>query len=66
MNKSLKKSEYNDYETYIRLLYRGLSYNSYRPVYFSKLKSIFKIDTIISSKCFLSFSVNKKVEKSST
>ena len=36
MNKSLMKSEYNDYETYIRLLYRGLSYNSYRPVYFSK------------------------------
>ena len=25
MNKSLMKSEYNDYETYIRLLYRGLS-----------------------------------------
>ena len=66
MNKSLMKSEQNDNETYIRLLYRGLSYNSYRPVYFSKLKSIFKTDTIISSKCFLSFSVNKKVEKSST
>ena len=79
MNKSLMKSEYKDYESYIKLLYRGLACNSYRPVYFSKLvrgtkldlseinylKSIAGTDTIIFNKCFLSFSVNKKVEKSS-
>jgi len=79
MNKSLMKSEYKEYESYIRLLYRGLACNSYQPKYYSRLirgtkldlseinylKSISNTDTIIFNKGFLSFSVNKQEEKSS-
>ena len=77
MNKTLMKSEYKEYETYIRLLYRGLACNSYRPKYYSKLvrgtkldlseikylKSISKKEQIIFNKGFLSFTVNKKKKK---
>jgi len=80
MNKCLMKSEYKEYETYIKLLYRGLACNSYRPKYYSKLvrgtkldlseikylKSISNTDTIIFNKGFLSFTINKKEEKSSS
>lgn len=77
MNKSLMKNGYKEYETYIRLLYRGLACNSYQPKYNSKLvrgtkldlseinylKSISNTDTIIFNKGFLSFTLNKKEEK---
>ena len=77
MNKTLMKSEYKEYETYIRLLYRGLACNSYRPKYCSKLvrgtkldlseikylKSISKKEQIIFNKGFLSFTVNKEKEE---
>ena len=77
MNKFLMKSEYKEYETYIRLLYRGLACNSYQPKYFSKLirgtkldlseinylKSISETDTIIFNKSFLSFTVQKEKKK---
>ena len=33
MNKSLMRSEYKEYEIYIKLLYKGLACNSYRPKY---------------------------------
>ena len=80
MNKSLMKSEYKEYETYIRLLYRGLACNSYRPKYYSKLvrgtkldlseikylKSISNTNKIIFNKGFLSFTINKKEEKKSS
>ena len=73
------KSDYKEYETYIRLLYRGLACNSYQPKYYTRLirgtkldlseinylKSISKTDTIIFNKDFLSFSINKNEEKSS-
>ena len=77
MNKTLMESNYKDYETYIRLLYRGLSCNSYQPKYYTKLirgtkldsteidylKSISGTDTIIFNKSFLSFSSQKEKEK---
>ena len=77
MNKSLMKNDYKEYETYIKLLYRGLACNSYQPKYNSKLvrgtkldlseinylKSISNTNTIIFNKSFLSFSISKKVEK---
>ena len=80
MNKSLMKSKYKEYETYIRLLYRGLACNSYRPKFDSKLvrgtkldlseikylKSISNTDKIIFNKGFLSFTINKKEEKKSS
>jgi len=80
MNKCLMKSEYKEYETYIRLLYRGLACNSYRPKYYSKLvrgtkldlseikylKSISNTGTIIFNKGFLSFTINKKEEEKSS
>jgi hypothetical protein len=80
MNKCLMRSEYKEYETYIRLLYRGLACNSYRPKYYSKLvrgtkldlseinylKSISNTDTIIFNKGFLSFTINKKEEEESS
>lgn len=79
MNKTLMKSEYKEYESYIRLLYRGLACNSYRPKFYSKLvrgtkldsseinylKSICKTDTIIFNKSFLSFTIDNEKEKSS-
>ena len=80
MNKTLMRSEYKEYETYIRLLYKGLACNSYRPKFYSKLvrgtkldsseinylKSISETDTIIFNKSFLSFTINnEKKEKSS-
>ena len=79
MNKCLMRSEYKEYETYIKLLYRGLACNSYRPKYYSKLvrgtkldlseikylKSISNTGTIIFNKDFLSFTINKKEEKPS-
>ena len=77
MNKTLMESNYKEYETYIRLLYRGLSCNSYQPKYYTKLirgtkldsteidylKSISGTDTIIFNKSFLSFSSQKEEEK---
>ena len=80
MNKCLMRSEYKEYETYIKLLYRGLTCNSYRPKYYSKLvrgtkldlseikylKSISNTDTIIFNKGFLSFTINKKEEEKSS
>ena len=74
MNRALMKSDYKEYETYIRLLYRGLTCNSYHPKYNSKLvrgtkldlseinylKSISNTNTIIFNKSFLSFSVKNK------
>ena len=80
MNKSLMRSEYKEYETYIRLLYRGLACNSYKPKFDSKLvrgtkldlseirylKSISKTGKIIFNKDFLSFTINKKEEKKSS
>ena len=77
MNRSLMINNYKEYETYIRLLYRGLACNSYHPKYNSKLvrgtkldlseikylKSISNTGTIIFNKSFLSFSVSKKEEK---
>jgi len=80
MNKCLMRSEYKEYETYIKLLYRGLACNSYRPKYYSKLvrgtkldlseikylKSISNTDTIIFNKGFLSFTINKKEEEKSS
>ena len=72
MNKTLMKSEYKEYEIYIRLLYRGLACNSYRPKYFSKLIRGTKLDlseinylksisetAIIFNKSFLSFTIKK-------
>lgn len=73
MNKSLMRKNYKEYEVYIKLLYRGLACNSYRPKYSSNLirgtklelseinylKSISGTDTIIFNKSFLSFSLNK-------
>ena len=77
MNKTLMKSEYKEYESYIRLLYRGLACNSYSAKYLSKLvrgtkldsseinylKSISETDTIIFNKSFLSFTINNKKEE---
>jgi len=77
MNRTLMINNYKEYETYIRLLYRGLACNSYYPKYNSKLvrgtkldlseinylKSISNTGTIIFNKSFLSFSVSKKEEK---
>ena len=37
MNKTLMKSQYKEYEVYIKLLYRGLACNSYRPKYYRTL-----------------------------
>ena len=37
MNKSLMKKEYKEYEIYIKLLYKGLKLNSFRPKFSSKL-----------------------------
>lgn len=79
MNKTLMKSEYKEYEIYIRLLYRGLACNSYRPKYFSKLIRGTKLDlseinylksisetAIIFNKSFLSFTIQKEKEKEKT
>ena len=80
MNKTLMNSEYKEYETYIRLLYKGLTCNSYRPKFYSKLvrgtkldsseinylKSISGTDTIIFNKSFLSFTINNEKEKKSS
>ena len=44
MNKTLMKSEYKEYETYIKLLYRGLACNSYQPKYYTKLVRGTKLD----------------------
>ena len=74
MNRVLMANNYKEYETYIRLLYRGLTCNSYHPKYNSKLvrgtkldlseinylKSISNTNTIIFNKSFLSFSVKNK------
>ena len=79
MNKTLMKSEYKEYETYIKLLYRGLACNSYQPKYYTKLvrgtkldlseisylKSISQKNIIIFNKSFLSFTVSKEKEQSS-
>jgi len=77
MNRALMANNYKEYETYIKLLYRGLACNSYHPKYNSKLvrgtkldlseinylKSISNTDTIIFNKSFLSFSVSRKRAK---
>lgn len=69
------KKEYKEYEIYIKLLYRGLSCNSYRPKYSSTLsrgtklelseinylKSISGKNITIFNKSFLSFSLNVKL-----
>jgi hypothetical protein len=74
MNKALMKRQYKEYEVYIKLLYRGLACNSYRPKFrdtlsrgtkldlseINYLKSIAGKNTIIINKSFLSFSLNKK------
>ena len=73
MNKSLMRKEYKEYEIYIKLLYKGLALNSYRPKYIDNLirgtklekseinylKSISGTGKIIMNKSFLSFSLNK-------
>ena len=70
MNKNLMNNNYKEYEIYIKLLYRGLSCNSYRPKYRSTLsrgtklelseinylKSISGKNITIFNKSFLSFS----------
>ena len=74
MNKTLMKSLYKEYEVYIKLLYKGLACNSYRPKFeknltrgtklelseIKYLKSISGTKNIIINKSFLSFSLNKK------
>lgn len=74
MNKSLMRKEYKEYEIYIKLLYKGLACNSYRPKYkdnltrgtklerseINYLKSISGTGKIIMNKSFLSFSLNEK------
>jgi hypothetical protein len=74
MNKTLMKSLYREYEVYIKLLYKGLACNSYRPKFeknltrgtklelseIKYLKSIAGTNNIIINKSFLSFSLNKK------
>ena len=37
MNKSLMRKQYKEYEIYIRLLYRGLACNSYKPKFGANL-----------------------------
>lgn len=73
MNKSLMKKEYKEYQIYIKLLYKGLALNSYRPKFEDKLtrgtklerseidylKSIAGTDQIIFNRSFLSFSLIK-------
>ena len=74
MNKSLMRKEYKEYEIYIKLLYKGLALNSYRPRFYSNLnrgtkleiseidylKSIAGTNQIIYNRSFLSFSLNKE------
>ena len=74
MNKNLMARIYNQYEIYIKLLYKGLACNSYRPKFgatlcrgtklelseINYLKSIAGTNQIIINKSFLSFSLNKK------
>ena len=44
MNKSLMRKEYKEYEIYIKLLYKGLALNSYRPKFYSKLNRGTKLE----------------------
>ena len=74
MNKSLMRKEYKEYEIYIKLLYKGLALDSYRPQFGSTisrgtkleiseinyLKSIAGTEQIIYNRSFLSFSLNKE------
>lgn len=74
MNKALMKKEYTIFEVYIKLLYKGLVLNSYRPKFGAKLirgtklekteinylKSIAGTNQIIYNRSFLSFSLNKE------
>ena len=74
MNKALMRKEYKEYEVYIKLLYKGLSLNSYRPKFennltrgtkleiseINYLKSIAGRGQIIFNRSFLSFSLNIK------
>ena len=72
MNKFLMNNIYKEYEVYIKLLYRGLACNSYKPIYDSTLsrgtkleldeieylKSIAGKNITVFNKSFLSFSLN--------
>lgn len=74
MNKDLMKGLYKEYEIYIKLLYKGLSCDSYQAKFNSTLtrgtklelseinylKSIAGKEQIIVNKSFLSFSLNRK------
>ena len=74
MNKTLMQKMYKEYEVYIKLLYKGLACNSYRPKFtatlsrgtklelseINYLKSIAGTNQIIINKSFLSFSLNKE------
>jgi len=74
MNKALMKKEYKEFEVYIKLLYKGLMLNSYRPKFGAKLtrgtklekseidylKSIAGKNQIIYNRSFLSFSLNRQ------
>ena len=75
MNRTLMSGLYKEYEVYIKLLYRGLECNSFRPKFVNTLtrgtkleqseidylKSIAGKNKIIINKGFLSFSLNMEL-----